>query len=49
MVSLRTTRLNIKKFCMMLALRRVYFVRISEQTASFAVHDINLLVPEFYI
>jgi len=40
-VSLCTTRFNIQKFYMLLALR---FVQVSEQTATFALYSINLLV-----
>jgi len=40
MVSLRTTRFNIQKFYMVLALRLV-FVRISEQIAAFTVYIFN--------
>ena len=38
-VSLRTTMYNIRKYYMLLILR--YFVRISEQAATFAVYIIN--------
>jgi hypothetical protein len=38
-----TTKFNIKKFYMMLALR-LCFVQISEQTATFALHNANGLV-----
>ena len=40
-VSLRTTRFNIQKFYMAFTLR--CFVRISEQTATFALYSINWL------
>ena len=40
-VSLRTTRFNIQKFYTVLALR---LVQVSEQTATFALYCINLLV-----
>jgi hypothetical protein len=39
-LSLRTTRFNIQKFYMALALLEC-FVRISEQTATFALYIIN--------
>jgi hypothetical protein len=42
-VSLRTTKFNIQKFYMMLALR-YNLVRISEQTAIFASYFLNWLV-----
>ena len=42
-VSLRTTRFNIKKFYMALTLHLV-FLRISEQTVTFALYFIKWLV-----
>jgi hypothetical protein len=43
MVSLRTTRFNIKKFCIVLTLHWV-FCTVSEQTVTFALYIINSLV-----
>ena len=45
-VSLRTTKFNIQKFYMVLALRRVFFW-ISEQTATFALYIVNWMVLVF--
>jgi len=43
-ISIRTNRFNIQKFYMVLALRLSVFVRILEQTATFALYIINWLV-----
>jgi len=43
-ITLRTARFNIKQFYMCLTLRVCVFVRISEQTATFALHNISRTV-----
>jgi hypothetical protein len=42
-INLRTTRFNIQKFCVVLTLR-LCFVRISQQTSTFAFNSLSRLI-----